>query len=104
MDSTQLAEIASVVQAKVKGSSFYVALRILPAVQRDAMFAIYSFCRDVDDVADEPGPMDARQAELENWRDDIAAMYRGAFTHRTQSLEGPMRQFTLRQDDFLAVI
>jgi presqualene diphosphate synthase len=104
MDSSQLGEIANAVHAKVRGSSFYVALRILPAVQREAMFAVYSFCRDVDDVADEPGPTDARQAELERWRDDIAAMYHGKITHRTQSLEGPTRQFGLRREDFLAVI
>ena len=34
------------------GSSFYAAMRILPRSQRDAMFLIYSFCRQVDDIAD----------------------------------------------------
>ena len=104
MDSSQLAEIANVVHAKVKGSSFYVALRILPTAQREAMFAIYSFCRDVDDVADEPGPKDARRAELENWREDIDAVYRGKTTHRTQGLLGPTRQFGLKREDYIAVI
>ena len=56
MVSSGLAEGAASVLAKVKRSSFYVALRILPAAKRDAMFAIYAFCRDVDDIADEPGP------------------------------------------------
>ena len=104
MDSSQLAEIANAVHAKVRGSSFYVALRILPAAQREAMFAIYSFCRDVDDVADEPGPRDARRAELENWRSDIDALYRGTITHRTEALAGPTRQFGLLREDYLAVI
>ena len=31
------------------GSSFYAAMRILPTAQREAMFQIYSFCRQVDD-------------------------------------------------------
>ena len=35
-------------------SSFYLAMRILPQDQREAMFSIYRFCRAVDDVADEP--------------------------------------------------
>ena len=104
MVSPERAGSASAVRAKVRGSSFYVALRILPAAQREAMFAIYVFCRDVDDVADEPGPKDARFAELQNWRDDIDALYRGATTLRTQGLEGPMRQFALKREDFLAVI
>jgi phytoene synthase len=40
--------------AKVtSGSSFYLAMRILPVAQRDAMYQIYAFCRAVDDIADE---------------------------------------------------
>jgi phytoene/squalene synthetase len=38
------------------GSSFYAAMRILPRSQREAMFQIYSFCRQVDDIADSFGP------------------------------------------------
>ena len=37
------------------GSSFYAAMRILPRDQREAMFQIYSFCRQVDDIADSEG-------------------------------------------------
>ena len=38
--------------ATASGSSFYAAMRILPRAQREAMFQIYSFCRQVDDIAD----------------------------------------------------
>ena len=41
------------------GSSFYAAMRILPQEQREAMFQIYSFCRQVDDIADSDGPRTA---------------------------------------------
>ena len=41
-------------------SSFYMAMRMLPAPEREAMFAIYAFCRAVDDIADEPGPRPRR--------------------------------------------
>jgi phytoene/squalene synthetase len=40
-------------QAKVSGSSFYAGMRILPKTEREAMFAIYGFCRMVDDIADD---------------------------------------------------
>ena len=33
-------------------------MRILPRAEREAMFEIYSFCRAVDDIADDPGPRD----------------------------------------------
>ncbi len=51
------------------GSSFYTAMRILPAAQRDAMFEIYRFCREVDDIADSSGPRPVRIAQLGEWRE-----------------------------------
>ena len=59
------------------GSSFYAAMRILPREQREAMFQIYSFCRQVDDIADSDGPRPERLAALQQWRDDIDALYQG---------------------------
>ena len=43
------------IEQKVSGSSFYAGMRILPKAERSAMFAIYGFCRAVDDIVDEPG-------------------------------------------------
>ena len=63
----------------VSRSSFYLAMRILPKDQREAMFSVYRFCRAVDDVADKPeyGSPEQRLKELERWRHDIAAMFAG---------------------------
>jgi len=96
-DSTSNANRAS-------GSSFYMAMRILPRAQRDAMFAIYGFCRQVDDVADSPAPRDGRLAELAAWRTDIKALYAGRVTARTRDLAEPVRDYGLEQADFLTVI
>jgi phytoene synthase len=90
--------------ARASGSSFYMAMRILPQAQRDAMFAIYSFCRQVDDIADDPGPREARRAELAAWRADIEALYRGVVTARTRDLVQPVNDYGLEKADFLAVI
>jgi phytoene synthase len=89
---------------RASGSSFYMAMRILPQAQRDAMFAIYSFCRQVDDVADAPGPRAGRRAELDAWRADIEALYRGAVTARTRDLAPVVKSYELEKADFLAVI
>ena len=86
------------------GSSFYAAMRILPQEQRDAMFQIYSFCRQVDDIADSPGPRDQRLAELQQWRDDIDALYRGNPPARLRDYVASVRQFGLERDDFLAIV
>jgi len=89
---------------RASGSSFYSAMRILPQAQRDAMFAIYSFCRQVDDIADATGPRDKRLAELAAWRANIAALYRGSLTSHTCDLAKPVRDYGLDEADFLAVI
>ncbi|HWV53552.1 MAG TPA: presqualene diphosphate synthase HpnD [Pseudorhodoplanes sp.] len=86
------------------GSSFYLAMRILPRAKREAMFEIYKFCRKVDDVADSDGPRDARLAELNRYRDDVAALYAGKSSERMGGFLGPVKEFGLRRDDFLAII
>jgi presqualene diphosphate synthase len=86
------------------GSSFYTAMRILPPAQRDAMFEVYRFCREVDDIADSSGPRPARIAQLGEWRDEINDLYQGKVGAKVGGLAAPMRSFGLRREDFLAVI
>jgi len=93
-------------QAAAARSSFYLAMRVLPKEQREAMFSVYRFCRAVDDVADEPehGSPQQRLAELEGWRREIAAMFAGAAAPELADLGDAARRYGLRQDDFEAVI
>jgi presqualene diphosphate synthase len=86
------------------GSSFYAAMRILPREQREAMFQIYSFCRQVDDIADSEGPRGERLAALQQWRDDIDALYRGRPPARLSDYVASVRTFDLQRADFLAVV
>src|ERR1700728_1115850 len=79
-------------------------MRILPRAQRNAMFEIYSFCRAVDDIADDPGPRDGRSAALERWRSDLAALYGGLAQPHLLGLAEAIRNFDLAHGDFLAVI
>jgi presqualene diphosphate synthase len=100
-----LAEASDVAAAeRASGSSFYNAMRVLPRAQREAMFEIYSFCRQVDDIADSSGPRDERRQELARWRADIDALYAGKLVPRTRGLQAPLRNFGLRREDFHAVI
>ena len=92
--------------AKVtSGSSFYLAMRILPAAQRDAMYQIYAFCRAVDDIADEGTlPRRERALALDRWRADIDDCYAGTPKKSLQALTRHIRAFHLSRDDFHAVI
>jgi len=92
-------------RAKVSGSSFYAGMRILPQAEREAMFAIYGFCRIVDDIADEEdAPRAARAVALDRWRGHIAALYAGGDAGEAGFLAPAVRRFGLARDDFIAVI
>jgi len=98
-----LAEVAALVRAA--GTSFYRGMRVLPPDRRNAMYAIYAFCRIVDDIADEPGAFAAKRPALNAWRGRIDRLYRGeADGAVTRVLARAVATFPLRQADFLAVI
>src|SRR3981189_774050 len=86
------------------GSSFYARVRVLPRGQREPMFQIYSFCRQVDDIADSDGPRPERLAALAQWRDDIDALYQGHPPARLQDYVASVRTFDLQREDFLAIV
>jgi squalene synthase HpnD len=79
-------------------------MRILPRAQREAMFEIYSFCRAVDDIADDPGPREPRREQLACWRSDIDAVYRGVAPPQLGGLAQAVRTFDLQREDFIAII
>lgn len=89
---------------RASGSSFYLGMRLLPPRQREAVYEIYSFCRKVDDVADDCGPRPMRLAELQRWQTDLDALYAGSPPPRLRSLAEPVRDFALAKEDFLAII
>jgi 15-cis-phytoene synthase len=56
-------------------SNFYYAFLTLPRPRRDALYAVYAFCRTVDDVADLGGDPATQRAELGRWREDVARCF-----------------------------
>jgi phytoene synthase len=86
-------------------SSFYGGMRILPRPQREAMYEIYSFCRAVDDIADDlVGSRDGRRAQLAQWRSDIDDVYRGAPQPALAGLATAVQSFDMQREDFIAII
>jgi phytoene synthase len=68
------------------------------------MYEIYSFCRLVDDIADEEGPRPERIAALAQWRRDIDALYDGRPPQPLFALARAVQQFGMRKQDFMDVI
>jgi phytoene synthase len=92
-------------RVEAAGTSFYWAMRLLPEARRDGMYAVYAFCREVDDIADDLPTLAEKQAGLAMWRDEIAALYIGTPRHPVaRALRDPVERFRLRREDFEAVI
>ncbi|KQT19291.1 squalene synthase HpnD [Methylobacterium sp. Leaf399] len=98
------ADAAEAPALPAKSSSFYTAMRLLPKDRREAMYAVYAFCRAVDDVADDGGAAEVRAAELDRWRADIDDLYAGRPAARVRDLVVPIARYALRREDFQAVI
>ena len=87
------------------GSSFYWAMRMLPLARREAMFAIYAFCREVDDIADGDDTPDGKRSKLSAWRTEIGRIYDGSPTFPTaRALVRPVREYALERAEFDSVI
>lgn len=95
--------VHNVVEAS--GTSFLQGMRLLPEERREGMYAVYAFCREIDDVADEPAPVADKMTRLREWRREIDRVYDG----EPQTLTGRallpiVRDYGLDRADFLALI
>jgi presqualene diphosphate synthase len=92
-------------RVEASGTSFYWAMRLLPEARRNAMYAVYAFCREVDDIADDDRPAAQKLAALAQWREEVDALYAGRPRHLVaRALREPVLHYELRRADFHAVI
>ncbi len=86
-------------------TSFYWGMRLLPPERRQAMFAVYAFCREIDDIADGEAPEAEKRGALAAWRDEIEALYQGRPSRPIAvALAEPVRAYDLPKAEFLALI
>jgi 15-cis-phytoene synthase len=85
-------------------SNFYYAFRLLSLERRDALQAVYAFCRFVDDIADDAGRRDPAGL-LGRWRDELSRVYHGTPAHPIGvALADAVRRFPLAQQHFVDLI
>ena len=103
-DAQAEAHARAVVEAS--GSSFRWGMRILPPDRRRAMYAVYAFCRIIDDIADEPGDLSERQAQLDGWREEIARLYADKEPSQpiARALAPAVQRYRLPRAEFEALI
>jgi 15-cis-phytoene synthase len=92
-------------------SNFYYAFLTLPRRRRDALYAVYAFCRTVDDIADlgdERGvDRAAQRSQLDGWRRDVALCYEpgGHPAHPIAAgLARAVSEFAIPREALLAII
>jgi phytoene synthase len=92
-------------RAAASGSSFYYSFLFLEPKRRQAITALYAFCREVDDVVDECPDQQLARTKLAWWRGEVQALYEGRPSHPvTQALMGSLRQFSLPQEQLQEII
>jgi len=92
-------------KAARSGSSFYYSFMALDKNQRQAIIALYAFCREVDDVVDNPGEDQIKIIKLQWWRDEIGRLFDDQAQHPvSRALMPVLEQFDLPQEYFLEII
>jgi len=86
-------------------SNFFYAFLCLPRRQREAIYAVYAFCRLVDDAVDLGQAREEQRRELARWRDEIARVYDGVPSHpAAERLQEAVRAFPIPRAALLEII
>jgi 15-cis-phytoene synthase len=92
-------------KAAGSGSSFYYSFLFLPQARREAITALYAFCREVDDAVDEPSDAGVARARIAWWRDEVNRLYKGDGNHPvSKALEPCLKPFNITAKNMHAVI
>lgn len=92
-------------KAAKSGSSFYYSFLFLPKRKRQAITALYAFCREVDDIADSDMDNHVKRIKLQWWRSEIENLFHDSPQHPvTQALLPAIKSFSLEKQYFLEII
>ena len=92
-------------RAAHSGSSFYYSFLFLEPSRRQAITALYAFCREVDDAVDECTDAALSRAKLGWWRSEVQALFDHRPSHPvTQALATSLKTFSLPQEQLLEII
>ena len=92
-------------KAAASGSSFYYSFLFLPPERRQAITALYAFCREVDDVVDECHDAQLAAIKLAWWREELDRLYAGLPEHPvTRALQKVLPRFSLPKELLLEII
>lgn len=86
-------------------TNFYYSFLFLPKAKRDAIFTVYSFCRETDDIVDEEVPLEQARQNLDDWRREVDQCFAGNPKHPImQALYHTIQEFPMPADYFHQLI
>ena len=92
-------------KAAASGSSFYYSFLFLPKEKRLAITALYAFCREVDDIADECQDLHVAQTKLAWWHGEIKNLYLNTPQHPVSKALAPaIATYGLSEEHFHEII
>jgi phytoene synthase len=92
-------------KAAHSGSSFYYSFLFLAPEKRNAITALYAFCREVDDVVDDCADTDVARAKLDWWRRELDQCFSGQPSHPvTRALQQPVEHMNLPVEYFHEIL
>ena len=81
---------------KKSRSNFYFSFLFLPKEKREAIYAVYAFCRVSDDIADEAVSKEEKARQIAEWRRRLDACYAGkAETRVMRALARAVRRYNI---------
>ncbi|MFT7235790.1 MAG: phytoene synthase [Methylophagaceae bacterium] len=87
------------------GSSFYYSFLFLSEPQRQAITALYAFCREIDDIVDEVLEVDIARTKLDWWRQEIERVYLNQASHPIgKALTTAISGYDLHQEYLIEII
>ncbi len=90
---------------RASGTSFYWGMKLLSRDRKRAMFAIYAFCRTVDDIADNDQKKKIKLSQLKDWKYKINKLYNNLPSDSiTRELLKSKNKFGLKKEDFLSIV
>lgn len=87
------------------GSSFYYSFMFLSKQKREAITALYAFCREVDDIVDEYSELSVAQVKLAWWKGEITNLFQANPSHPvTKALQPFIHTYHLSEEHFQEII
>ena len=97
--------LSATAMTRSSNTSFYYSFSLLPRQKREAIHAVYAFCRYTDDIVDEGADEGRKVVVLRKWRMELGHALRGESSYPIlNQLNATARRFNIPVDHFYELI